>query len=62
MTLDGLRNLMLDDLGKHLERLAQEKRDDVLAEVVRLVIGRGVEVTADAYLAECERQAGRADR
>jgi hypothetical protein len=30
MTLDGLRNLMLDDLGKHLERLAQQKRDDVL--------------------------------
>ena len=54
MTLDGLRNLMLDDLGRHLERLAREKRDDVLTQVVELVVGRGVEKTTDAYLAAAE--------
>ena len=58
MTPDGLRNLMLDGLGKHLERPAQEKQDDVLTRVVELVVGRGVERTADAYIAAVDREAG----
>jgi hypothetical protein len=55
MSLDALRGPMLDTLAKHLGRLATEKRDDVLAEVVTLVIGRGAEKSADAYLAEYEK-------
>lgn len=61
MSLDGLRNLMLDDLGKHLERLFQQKRDDVLTQAVELVVGRDVEKMADAYLAAVERQEASAD-
>ena len=52
MTLDGLPNLVPDDLGKHLERPAAEKRDDVLTHVVALV----VEKTTDAYLTDGEKQ------
>ena len=57
--LDGLRNLMLDDLGRHLERLAQEKRDDVPTQVV--AVGRGVEGTTDAYLDAVAAQAPTAE-
>lgn len=73
MTLDGLRKLMLDDLGRHLERQAPrsagtsigrhfdrqatEKRNDALTPVVPLVIGQGVERMTDGYLAGVERRA-----
>lgn len=61
MTPDGLRNLMPDDLGKHLERPATAERDDVPTRAADLVVGRGVEKTADAYLAAVERHEPSAD-